>query len=247
MAKWAEGVDRLFFVGDLVARGPDSLGVLALVERLGGCAVRGNHEDKLLRARNGTAPGLGFGAPAPNRRGRGLASPSGREGEHARLASLLSPDDWHFLEQMPLWVDLSEHGLRVVHAGVVPGQPIEETPHAALLTVRAIDPSGHWSDDKERRPLWGEQYVGPPHVVFGHNALGQAQLHPWATGIDTGCVYGGRLTGLVLDEHQPMARGMDAAVQLTSVPARRCYYGGGRHLGARFAVWGPGPKPERSS
>ncbi|HEV3194220.1 MAG TPA: metallophosphoesterase, partial [Polyangiaceae bacterium] len=133
-AKWAEGVDRLFLVGDLVARGPDSLGVLALVERLGGCAVRGNHEDKLLRVRNR----------------------AGREGEHAQLASLLSPEDWHFLEQMPLWVDLSEHGLRVVHAGVVPGQAIERTPPEALLTIRAIDASGRWSDDKEQRPHWGE-------------------------------------------------------------------------------------------
>jgi hypothetical protein len=217
---WAEGVDRLFFVGDLVARGPDSRGVLALVEKLGGRAVRGNHEDKLLRARDEGSPG------APGR-GRNLAVPTRLEGEHERLAAQLSQEDWYFLEQMPLWIDLAEHGVRLVHAGVVPGKPIERTPREALLTIRAVDASGRWSDAKERRPLWGEQYVGTPHVVFGHNALLEPQLHSWATGIDTGCVYGGRLTALVLDERQPMPRGIDAARMLASVPAQRSYYGGG--------------------
>src|SRR5690242_6578364 len=40
--------DRLVFVGDLVARGPDSLGVLDIARRTGAIVVRGNHEQKLL-------------------------------------------------------------------------------------------------------------------------------------------------------------------------------------------------------
>lgn len=43
-----DGDDNLYFVGDLVARGPDTRGVLALVRRLGAVAVRGNHEHKLI-------------------------------------------------------------------------------------------------------------------------------------------------------------------------------------------------------
>src|SRR5688500_7820193 len=45
--------DRLVFVGDLVARGPDSLGVLDIVRQPGAIVVRGNHEQKLLDARAG--------------------------------------------------------------------------------------------------------------------------------------------------------------------------------------------------
>ena len=41
--------DRLVLVGDLVVRGPDPHGALALVKRLGARAVRGNHEDRLSR------------------------------------------------------------------------------------------------------------------------------------------------------------------------------------------------------
>src|ERR1700704_4140167 len=44
--------DRLVFVGDLIARGPDSLGVLDVARRTGAIVVRGNHEEKLLAWRD---------------------------------------------------------------------------------------------------------------------------------------------------------------------------------------------------
>ena len=48
--------DRLVFVGDLVARGPDSRGVLALMRQLDATSVRGNHEGKLLAWRRRAIP-----------------------------------------------------------------------------------------------------------------------------------------------------------------------------------------------
>jgi calcineurin-like phosphoesterase family protein len=175
--RFTPGPDRLVFVGDIIARGPDPHGVLELIERYGARTVRGNHEDTLLRGRS---------------------DPTRVSGEYRRLAEALSADEWRLVERMPLWIDLPEHDLRVVHAGVVPGMAIEKTPADALLRIRAIDEHGAWTDDKQAPTLWGAVYEGPPHVVFGHNALTEPQLHPWATGIDTGCVYGGRLTALVL-------------------------------------------------
>src|SRR5579859_4945748 len=105
--RFVRGTDRLVSVGDLVVRGPDSRGVLALVRELGGRATRGNHEAKLLAWRRGRAS---------------LGS------DHARVAEALSEEDWAMLEAMPLWIDLPENGLRIVHAGVVPGTPVERTP-----------------------------------------------------------------------------------------------------------------------
>jgi hypothetical protein len=198
------GSDRLVQVGDLVVRGPDPHGALALVKRLGGRAVRGNHEERLLSWRHRHEP-LGP--------------------DHARVASELSDDEWGMLEALPMWLDLPEHGIRVVHAGVLPGQDAEATEPQALLKMRTLDARGRWSSDAEAGVLWGTRYEGPPHIVFGHNARPEPQLHEWATGLDTGCVYGGRLTAMVLAEGETVPRGDRVGPLLRSVRAARRYYG----------------------
>jgi hypothetical protein len=202
--RFVAGADRLVMVGDLVARGPDSHGALALVRRLGALAVRGNHEERLLTWRRRHEP-LGP--------------------DHAHLAEALSDEEWAQIEALPLWLDLPEHGVRVVHGGVVPGQAIEETEPAALLKMRTLDERGRWSSGADDGDLWGARYVGPPHVVFGHNARSEPQLHAWATGLDTGCVYGGKLTALVLADGESVPRGSRVAALLHGVPAVRRYYG----------------------
>jgi hypothetical protein len=200
---FVRGEDRLVSVGDLVARGPDTKGVLALVRDLGADTVRGNHEDKVLAGRHDT---------------------DAIDGEHRRIAESLDKTEWRQLEAMPLWLDIPEHGLRVVHGGVIPGETIDRIPPEAILKMRALDSRGRWTDDKAERPLWGELYVGPPHIVFGHNAFADPQLHKWATGIDTGCVYGRSLTAVVLERDEPMPRGRTARRKLVSVAARRKYH-----------------------
>lgn len=192
--------DRLIFVGDLVARGPDSIGVLDIARRTGALIVRGNHEQKLIAWKEG----------------------DGRDslGEtHLEVVRNMRDVDWTLLETAPLYLDLPEHELRIVHAGLMPGVAMEAQDRNVLLNVRSVEVKG------KGRQLWGSVYDGPPHVLFGHNAVEGLQLHTWATGLDTGCVYGRALTAMVLgpSEKVPVAWN-DRRKKLVSQPAARVYY-----------------------
>lgn len=139
----------------------------------------------------------------------GRAGRSSLPKAHEDVAAVLRPIDWALLEATPLSVDLPEHGVRVVHGGLDPRVPFEAQTAQTLLSIRAIDGE-----------LWAKRYQGPPHVVFGHNAPAGLQLHPWATGLDTGCVYGGKLTALVLARDEQVPRSLEARrAHLVSEPA----------------------------
>lgn len=202
---FADG-DRVVAVGDLVVRGPDPAGTLAVLREVGARAVRGNHEERVLRwyAARGTKdePSLGDMTKATVR--------------------ALSDEDFAMLRALPLWLDLPEHDVRVVHAGVEPGVPIEEQDPVTLVSIRGVNRKGKPVFSRGETP-WGAVYTGPPHVVFGHNADAEPQVHPWATGIDTGCVYGGRLTAMVLEEGQPPPPVRTRREVLVSVKARKAY------------------------
>jgi Calcineurin-like phosphoesterase len=201
--------DRVLFVGDLVARGPDSLGVLALYREVRGQAVLGNHEFELLaahRARQGGA-----------RRPRVSAL-------HYGLLQRLDEADWTLLEQLPLSLSVPEHGLSIVHAGVAPEQSLAAQDPWTLTHIRSIDPQGRPSPRHDFEP-WAARYAGEPHLVFGHNSRLGLQLAPNATGLDTGCVYGGALTALVLGAGEAVPRDPEQRrALLRSVPAARAYH-----------------------
>jgi len=92
--------DHIHFLGDLVDRGPDSLGVVRRVRALldefpGSVCIAGNHEDKALRYRERERP-----LPA--------------------WAEAAEPADWRFLEELPLIHKLPEHDAVMVHGGFFP-------------------------------------------------------------------------------------------------------------------------------
>jgi len=184
-------------VGDLVAKGPDSAGVVAFARESGLRAVRGNHDEAVSRVRHGTQKGH-----PPER-----ARPG-----HVRVARSLSAADFAWLDALPLHMALPAFNALVVHAGVVPGTPIERQKPIDLLTMRALTPHGHASPRLEDGVQWVTRYSGPEHVIFGHDALSGLQRTAFASGLDTGCVYGRELTALTLPDNR-----------LVTVPARRAY------------------------
>lgn len=214
--------DELVFVGDLVVRGPDPVRVLEIFRAHRARAVRGNHEQRLLRHK-------ALHANNPDRQKAALSRMPSADARVmtsrwlARTAEQLGEDDWRLLASLPLWLDVDPQ-LRVLHAGVVPGIDIAEQDERTLLYVRTIDPGGNPREQRDAGEPWGAQYSGPPHIVFGHNAAPEPQLHTWATCIDTGCVYGGTLTAMVLDAGQRVPPPLERCDVLWSVAAKRVYF-----------------------
>lgn len=215
--------DRVVFVGDLVDRGPDTVGVVRrareLLGRLPGSAVvMGNHEEKALRRRERGRPPPGW-APAAG------------------------DDDWAFLAGLPLVVRVPEVSAIAVHGGFYPrffdryGQLGEVEPGwrtsrerraermRRFLFVRRVTPQGQvvsLGDEEPCDPHWSAVYDGREgFAFFGHDPQldpPEPLRGPHALGLDTGCCFGGRLTAAVI----PPGREARAA-ELVSVAARARY------------------------
>lgn len=172
--------DRLVFVGDLVAKGPDSAGVLHRARTLGALSVLGNHDAHLLDVRDGVS----------------------KKSHHVHVAKTLASADWDYLAARPLWLELPELNCLVVHAGFIPGVEFARQPKHVLLNMRSLDAEGQASKRVDGGVPWASRWPGPRQVVFGHDAIRGLQQYAHATGLDTGCVYGRALTGLWLPEHR---------------------------------------------
>ena len=172
---------RLISVGDLINKGPDSLGALELARRNGARVVLGNHERGFLKYLD-----------------RGGTDHADFEAVRAQLGSDL--DEWvAWMRALPLY--LEEEDLMVVHAGLAPGRHPAETHPKILTTIRTWDSEGTILE-REGDPPWFDLYHDEKLVVFGHWARLGVMVRPNAICLDSGCVYGGALTGLLLPERR---------------------------------------------
>lgn len=188
-------------VGDLVNKGPSSAGVVSFARRSGFACVRGNHDEGALDA---------WARRSAMRADGAACSPH----EKYAYVDAFSADDVRYLRELPYTLHLAEEGVLVVHAGVVPGVPLEEQEPQAMCTMRDLfrasdDAHWRWSSKPSAggSTAWAAEWRPDPangtaarHVVFGHDARRGLQQHAHTTGLDTGCCYGKRLTALVLPE-----------------------------------------------
>jgi len=165
--------DTLVFIGDYVDRGPDPKGVieriLELKERYRVVALKGNHEDMLL---NWVEHGRDLDLYLFNGGGSTLRSYD-KDGRFE-----LPPHHLEFLRSLVLYHETEEY--LFVHAGLRPGVPLERQDPMDLLWIRGEFIRSRFDFGKV--------------VVFGHTPLREPLVMPNKIGIDTGAVYGGRLT-----------------------------------------------------
>lgn len=189
--------DQVVLLGDLVAKGPDSVSVVKLAREIGARTVRGNHDYEVVRWWEAHV------------RGDSNAMVSV---EHARIARALGPDEHSWLLESPWFIECADMGHLFVHAGFIPGVKLTQQNPRLMMNMRSVLQDGTVTAKNVNDCEWAKLWKGPQTVVFGHDAFRGLQLHEFAKGIDTGCVYGGRLTALLLPENR-----------LISVAARRAY------------------------
>ena len=235
---YAPDRDRLWFVGDLVNRGPGSLQTLRLVKAMGDNAITvlGNHDFHLLR----------------------LAAGFGREHREDTLRMVLEAPDRNSLIDWLLQRPLAhrEDGWLLIHAGLVPQWTAKRTVELArevegvlasdrraeFLDLLYGDEPDRWDDSLEGFDRWrvivnvlarlrfcdaggrmefrekrGAEFPPPgmrawfqhptrasaDHtVVCGHWSTQELTLAPNVLMLDSGCLWGGTLTAVRLEDRR---------------------------------------------
>ncbi|HEY7423060.1 MAG TPA: polynucleotide kinase-phosphatase [Gemmataceae bacterium] len=198
---------KAVFVGDLVDRGPRILDSVQLVRNMvkGGSAlcVPGNHDMKLMRKLRGKNVQITHGLA--NSLAEIDALPDEiREPFRKELAEFLDGLVSHYV--------LDEGKLVVAHAGMK-----QEMQGRGSGKVREFALYGETSGETDEFGLpvrfnWAAGYRGSAMVVHGHTPVPEPEWLNRTVNIDTGCVFGGKLTALRYPEKE-----------FVSVPAARTY------------------------
>jgi Calcineurin-like phosphoesterase len=190
--------DLVIFLGDLVCKGPDSISVVQMGREIGAIGVRGNHDFEVLRWHNAMKSGV---------------EPPVFGSEHYHIASCLSVADMNWLDSLPWYISSKDLSALFVHAGFVSGIRLAKQNPRLMMNMRSVLPDGTVTSKFFNNWPWARLWDGPQTVLFGHDADRGLQQYEHAIGLDTGCVYGGRLTACILPEKR-----------LVSVSARREYF-----------------------
>ena len=198
---------KAVFLGDLVDRGPRILDTVKLVRNMvkagTGMCVPGNHENKLLR----------------KLRGKNIKVNHGLAQTLAEIAAFPSDVSEPFTQEIKDFLDtlvshyvLDDGQLVVAHAGMK-----QEYQGRGSGKIRAFALYGETTGEIDEFGLpirynWAAEYRGNAMVVYGHTPVPEAEWLNNTIDIDTGCVFGGKLTALRYPERE-----------IVSTPALRTY------------------------
>jgi len=172
--------DRIFSVGDVINRGPESYKCISLLKELNVATIMGNHEHWYLKCypfEDNTVTSFNF-----------------------RRLEIEDHIEW--IRSLPYFI-MSDDFI-IVHAGFDPVIAFKDNTHDMLVSVRTLEHTGS---------PWFDGYFGSKHIYFGHWAKLGLFFGKNVTNLDTGCVYGGTLSGYIIEENR-----------LIQIPAKKTYH-----------------------
>jgi polynucleotide kinase-phosphatase len=194
---------KALFLGDLCDRGPKTPEVfklaMGMVKSGNALMVPGNHDVKLMKKINGRNVSITHGLA------ESLDQLSRETPEFSREIA-------EFVDSLVSHLVLDDGRLVVAHAGMK-----QSFQGRSSATVRDFALYGETTGETDEYGLpvrynWASEYRGQATVVYGHTPVPEAEWLNNTLCVDTGCVYGGKLTALRYPERQ-----------IVSVPAARMY------------------------
>lgn len=225
---------RLVLLGDLMDRGPNSVGCVRRAQELGIECLKGNHEEKHLRWHSHEKKRLETGKPNPMKPISVLDSVANQA---------LSDSDITWMKSLPLKLQINKQWW-AVHGGCEPRFTLAKQVPSQIIRVRYVNDKGigiPLNPDKSQPPntvYWTEKWQGPESIIYGHcvHDLEKVRLDEHdgmkCLGIDTGCCFGGHLTAALFNE--PLqgqvgnsVRGEEQfRIETVQVKAKQKYYHG---------------------
>jgi protein phosphatase len=187
---------KAVFIGDLIDRGPNSVGVVQLARRMVEAgvayAVIGNHDEKLIRYLRGRKVQVSHGLERTLQELEAHPEPLRHE---LRV----------FLESLPSHLVLDNGNLVVAHAGIKQPYIGRSSP-----VIRDFCLYGETTGESDEFGLpvrlnWAADYRGSALVVYGHTPNPDPLWQNNTVNIDTGCVFGGALTALRYPERETVS------------------------------------------
>ncbi len=204
-------------VGDFLNKGPHSIKTLRYIIKNSILSVMGNNEGKMIKIyKKYTQEGKRY-------------LNSIKPHERTTLEGLKESDIEH-LKSLPYFWKFNN--LTVLHGGLTKDTKLDENldtkTKKEIMLTRFLDKNLNpipWDDFENRYKFWSEIYDGREgFIVFGHHPFSKPKADKYALGIDTGCVYGGKLTAAkfnILDSKKVDTKNY----KLIFVDAKRDYWG----------------------
>lgn len=182
-------------VGDFLTRGPKSIETLRYLRNNGIFSVKGNHEDKIIRYIEHSK--LNY----PN--------PITLNDDEKNIIESLNSEDISYLMSLPIFKKI--RNVTIVHAGLMNNMNLDNLSKdevKKIIRLRYLNPEGKfipYGQENESSVFWAEQYDGNQgFIVYGHQNFDDVRIDPYSLGIDTGCIYGNKLTASVFNDTETL-------------------------------------------
>ncbi|GIO20815.1 bis(5'-nucleosyl)-tetraphosphatase PrpE [asymmetrical] [Oceanobacillus oncorhynchi subsp. incaldanensis] len=188
--------NKIVFIGDITDRGPDSIAVIRLVYQLVmeqkiAYYVPGNHCNKLYRFFLGNRVQEKHGLETTVAEWKSL-----NESQQMDIQEKFMT----LYEKAPLYLHFEDMKLVVAHAGIKEHLIGQKDGHTKSFVLYG-DVTGQ--TDHQGKPIrrdWAKHYRGEPWIVYGHTPVIEPRQINRTINIDTGCVFGNKLTAFQFPE-----------------------------------------------